>query len=113
MPVRAVSYPFGRCDARVAAAAAAAGYDLGFAMAAPAPNARVQRLALRRYGVYVIDTPRAVLDKVDPARRGYWLQDLLTRGINAAAGVAAAASVTRSQRDAVSGGATAADRNDG
>jgi len=93
--VRAVSYPFGRCDARVVDAAAAAGYRLGFAMCPPGPNARVGRFALRRWGVYVTDTPHAVLDKVDPARRGFWFQDLFTRGVHAVAALSA-----RGTRDA-------------
>ena len=92
--VRAISYPFGRCDARVVAAAAAAGYRLGFAMC-PSGAQAPHPLALRRYGVYVIDSPRAVLDKVDPRRHLFWVQDLLTRGISAVAGIAAAASVAR------------------
>ncbi|HZM15373.1 MAG TPA: polysaccharide deacetylase family protein [Candidatus Krumholzibacteria bacterium] len=93
--VRTVSYPFGRCDERVIAAAGAAGYRLGFAMCPPGPPAPPRPLALRRYGVYVIDPPSAVLDKVDPRRRLFWVQDLVTRGISAVAGLAAAASVAR------------------
>ncbi len=89
--VRSLSYPFGRCDARIVAAAAAAGYHLGFSMCPSGPNARVQPLALRRFGVYSIDSPRAVLDKVDPGRALFWWQDLLTRGINASAALAARA----------------------
>jgi peptidoglycan/xylan/chitin deacetylase (PgdA/CDA1 family) len=91
--VRALSYPFGRCDARVMAAAAGAGYRLGFSMCPHLPNARVEPLALRRWGVYVIDTAPAVLAKVDPTRRTFWMQDLLTRGINAVASVSARASL--------------------
>lgn len=86
--VQAISYPFGRFDARVLAAAAA-DYRLGFSMCPAWPNARVEPLALRRWGVYVPDTPRTLLDKLDPARRGFWIQDLLTRGINAAAALSA------------------------
>jgi peptidoglycan/xylan/chitin deacetylase (PgdA/CDA1 family) len=87
--VHAVSYPFGRQDARVCAAAAAAGYRLGFSMCPRGPNARVDRLALRRWGVYAVDGRRAVLDKVDARRRGFWVQDVATRLINACAGLAA------------------------
>ncbi len=88
-PIRALSYPFGRCDARVAAAAAAAGYALGFAMSPLRPDDRVQPLALRRFGVYIVDSPRAVLDKVDASRRFWWVQDLFTRGVSAVAALAA------------------------
>ncbi|MFQ5600333.1 MAG: polysaccharide deacetylase family protein [Candidatus Krumholzibacteriia bacterium] len=90
--VRAVSYPFGRCDAGVRAAVAAAGYRLGFSMCPPGPNWRVDPLALRRWGVYITDTPWSVLDKVDPGRPAFWMQDLLTRSINAVAAVSAASS---------------------
>jgi peptidoglycan/xylan/chitin deacetylase (PgdA/CDA1 family) len=89
--VRAVSYPFGRCNARVVKAASDAGYRIGFSMCPSGPNGRVDPLALRRWGVYVTDTPRAVLDKVDPTRRAFWIQDLATRGINAVGRATAAA----------------------
>ncbi|UCE02552.1 MAG: polysaccharide deacetylase family protein [Candidatus Latescibacterota bacterium] len=96
--VRTLSYPFGACNARVTEAAAEAGYRLGFSMCPRGPNTRVHPLALRRWGVYVTDTPRSVLDKVDPSRRAFWVQDLITRGINAVgrASAAAAAIVSRS-----------------
>lgn len=87
--VRAVAYPFGRADGRVSTATRHAGYRLGFSMC-PAPSPpRVDRWALRRWGVYVTDTPGAVLDKVDDRRPGHVWQDLATRAINACAGVAA------------------------
>jgi peptidoglycan/xylan/chitin deacetylase (PgdA/CDA1 family) len=93
--VGAIAYPFGRTDARVRAATADAGYTLGFSMCPPrAPQ--VDRLALRRHGVYVIDGPRSVLDKVDGRRRGHALQERLERGINACAGLVAAMSSRRS-----------------
>ncbi len=85
--VTTLSYPFGRCDARVAAAAAAAGYLLGFAMSAP--RGHVHPLALRRFGVYIVDSPQAVLDKVDASRRLWWVQDLFTRGVSTVAALAA------------------------
>ena len=85
--VHTLSYPFGRCDARVAAAAAASGYVLGFAMSAP--RGHVHPLALRRFGVYIVDSPQAVLDKVDASRRLWWVQDLFTRGVSAVAALAA------------------------
>lgn len=91
--VRTVSYPFGRYDERVLAAAAAAGYTLGFSMCPRTSNARVEPLALRRWGVYVIDSSRSVRTKVDPTSQAFWIQDLLTRAINAVASVSAAASV--------------------
>ena len=95
--VRAVSYPFGRSDARVRAAAVAAGYELGFAMAPAGSNARLDPLAVPRRGVYVVDGTAAVLDKVDPRRPGFWLQDVVGRGISGVAGIAAWASAQRTQ----------------
>ena len=81
--VESVAYPFGRSDARVQQATRAAGYRLGFSMC-PAPGT-ANRWALRRHGVYVIDSPRTVLDKVDAARRGHAWQDRSERAINACA----------------------------
>ena len=98
--VRAVSYPFGRFDGRVLDAAAAAGYRFGFSMCPPGSNASILPLALRRWGVYVTDTPRSVLDKVDPTRRAFWIQDLVTRGVSAVAELAAVASPATAARAA-------------
>ncbi len=81
--IRSVAYPFGRSDARVHAATRAAGYTLGFSMCPPTGTA--DRWALRRHGVYVIDSPRTVLDKVDAARPGHAWQDRTERAINACA----------------------------
>jgi peptidoglycan/xylan/chitin deacetylase (PgdA/CDA1 family) len=95
--VRTLSYPFGACNAHVVEAAAEAGYRLGFSMCPSGPNARIHPLALRRWGVYVTDTPRSVLDKVDPTRRAFWVQDLVTRGINAVGRYSAAAAAIAGQ----------------
>jgi peptidoglycan/xylan/chitin deacetylase (PgdA/CDA1 family) len=82
--VHAIAYPFGRCDARVEHAVEAAGYRVGFVMAAP-PLALPRRFAVPRHGVYIIDGARAVLDKVDDRRRGHAWQVRLERGIGACA----------------------------
>jgi peptidoglycan/xylan/chitin deacetylase (PgdA/CDA1 family) len=87
--VRAVSYPFGRADQRVRDAARQAGYALGFSMCPPGPNARIDRFALRRWGMYITDTRRALRDRIQPHRSGFWFQDVWTRGINAVAVVSA------------------------
>jgi peptidoglycan/xylan/chitin deacetylase (PgdA/CDA1 family) len=89
VPVRAVSYPFGRADARVRAAARAAGYQFGFTMAPGGRATSVDPLAIPRRGVYCIDGAGAVLDKIDPRRRGHGWQLLQGRAISAVAGVAA------------------------
>jgi peptidoglycan/xylan/chitin deacetylase (PgdA/CDA1 family) len=97
LAVRAVAYPFGRFDLRVRQAALRAGFTLGFSMCPPGPNRRVDRLALRRSGVYITDRAGSVLDKVDPARRAFWLQDVTVRAINACAALGARAGTTRRQ----------------
>lgn len=96
VPVRALAYPFGRSDARVREAARAAGYALGFSMC-PRP-AGEHPFALPRSGVYIIDTAGAVLDKVDPSRRGHRFRRFTDCTINACAGIAARYSVRRGSR---------------
>jgi len=85
VPVRSLSWPFGRCNARTCEAASAAGYELAFAMPPSGRNEHLQTMALPRRGVYVTDGPGAVLDKLDPSRSGFWFQDLFTRSVNAVA----------------------------
>jgi peptidoglycan/xylan/chitin deacetylase (PgdA/CDA1 family) len=82
--VRSLSYPFGRTNARVAAAAKRAGYRAAFSMYPRIPNAVVDRYALRRSGVYIIDTKRSLTAKFS---RGplFWLEDVKGRAINAVA----------------------------
>ena len=87
--VASVAYPFGRCDARVARAARDAGYACGFSVCPPGTG--VERFALRRFGVYVIDGPRAVLDKADVRRPGHAWQAAAGRAINASAGLVSGA----------------------
>jgi len=74
-PVDLVSYPFGRVDARVVAAARDAGFSHGFVVA-PALGGLYQALAVVRRPVYCIDSAADVLVKVtDPqghTLRGRW-----------------------------------------
>ncbi|MEJ2722240.1 MAG: polysaccharide deacetylase family protein, partial [bacterium] len=56
--VRSFSYPFGRYSRRVKSAVELAGYTAAFSLYPAHSNERVDRFALRRNGVYVIDTPR-------------------------------------------------------
>jgi len=86
--VRHLSYPFGRSDARVRAAAASAGYAVGFGMG-PGSARSPERMHWPRHGVYIIDGPGAVLDKLDAARLGHTWQRLAGRTIHACAAVAA------------------------
>lgn len=57
-PCRYLAYPFGDEDARVRAAAAAAGYEAAFAL--PGREDRIDRFALPRVGVYRGDRPLKV-----------------------------------------------------
>lgn len=63
-PVRWLSYPYGRVDARVAAAARAAGLQAAFVLAARSGEPGVgPRWRLPRRPVYCIDTPADVVAK--------------------------------------------------
>jgi peptidoglycan/xylan/chitin deacetylase (PgdA/CDA1 family) len=64
---RAVAYPYGDVDARVAAAATAAGYSTGAAL--PGPRRAALPLAWPRVGVYHGDGPRRFAMKVAPLTR--------------------------------------------
>jgi peptidoglycan/xylan/chitin deacetylase (PgdA/CDA1 family) len=66
-PVRHVAYPFGDENARVRAAARAAGYDAAFAL--PGRTIEADRFALPRVGLYRRDgTARALAKTTFPAR---------------------------------------------
>lgn len=60
--VDSVSYPFGRFDKRVIAAAKEAGYKLGYTMRFPRPGGSA--LARGRVAIYCYDTPFSVLCKL-------------------------------------------------
>jgi peptidoglycan/xylan/chitin deacetylase (PgdA/CDA1 family) len=69
LPMRTLAYPFGACDARVCAAAAAAGYEAAVTLPDRVPpwprrpDAR-QRMELPRIGVYHLDDARRFRLKV-------------------------------------------------
>lgn len=84
--VRSVSYPFGRYNQNVKAAAAAAGYRAAFSLYPAHPNDRIDRFALRRNGVYLIDTRGALRRKLEPGPL-YWFEEMKCRTINATAGL--------------------------
>lgn len=81
---RSFSFPFGRYDAAVQAACARAGYDGAFSLYPRHSNARVDRFALRRSGVYVIDTHRTLRWKIERTPF-FWFEEMKCRSINSAA----------------------------
>lgn len=83
-PVRTLSYPFGRCNERCATAARSAGFEAAFSLYPSQPNSQVDRYALRRDAVYVIDPVRTVEWKLRPNML-YGLEEMKCRAINAVA----------------------------
>lgn len=90
LPVDTLAYPYGRHDARVRAAASAAGYRLGFGTWVGAGTA-LDPLALPRRGVYVTDASASLLAKLDATHPRHRVETLASRLIHAAAGLAARA----------------------
>ncbi|MGD8869122.1 MAG: polysaccharide deacetylase family protein, partial [Gemmatimonadales bacterium] len=82
--VRTMSYPFGRYNAAARAAAQSAGYEAAFSLYPRHRNERIDRWALRRNGVYIIDTPRKVARRL---RRHpwFWFEEMKCRAINGVA----------------------------
>jgi peptidoglycan/xylan/chitin deacetylase (PgdA/CDA1 family) len=80
-PARSFSYPFGRYNHRVRAAVRDAGFEAAFSLYPPHSNEAVDRLALRRNGVYIIDTPFTIRCKLtrNPL---FWLEEMKCRMIN-------------------------------
>jgi peptidoglycan/xylan/chitin deacetylase (PgdA/CDA1 family) len=82
--VQSLSYPFGRTNEFVEAAVARAGYRAAFSMYPAGRNAEIDRFALRREGVYIIDTAACLKRKLTPGPL-YWMEDLKGRAINGVA----------------------------
>ncbi len=82
--IKSLSYPFGRTSKFVASEAARAGYRAAFSMYPRGRSAAIDRFALRREGVYIIDTAASLRCKLT---RGpfYWIEDLKGRAINGVA----------------------------
>ena len=78
---RSFSYPFGRYDARVRGAVREAGYTNAFSLYPPHSNESVDPFALRRNGVYVIDTPFTIRCKLTPNPL-FWFEEMKGRAIN-------------------------------
>jgi peptidoglycan/xylan/chitin deacetylase (PgdA/CDA1 family) len=83
-PVRTLSYPFGRCNERCVNAAREAGFDAAFSLYPDGSNDEVNRYALRRAAVYVIDPVALVERKLRPNLL-YGLEEMKCRAINATA----------------------------
>jgi peptidoglycan/xylan/chitin deacetylase (PgdA/CDA1 family) len=81
---RCFSYPFGRANDTVKRAVRDAGYEAAFSLYPPHANDTVDRFALRRNGVYIIDTDFALDCKMT---RGplFWFEEMKCRTINAVA----------------------------
>lgn len=83
-PVRTLSYPFGRYNEDVRAAAKAAGYDAAFSLYPRHSNRIVDRYALRRNGVYVID-PIVLIEAKIHSGPLFWFEEMKGRTINSVA----------------------------
>jgi len=79
--VGTVSYPFGRYNDAVAAIAREAGYEAAFSLYPSHTNTLFHRYAIRRNGVYVIDTVPVVEAKLSPGSL-FWLEEMKCRAIN-------------------------------
>jgi peptidoglycan/xylan/chitin deacetylase (PgdA/CDA1 family) len=84
LEVRSFSYPYGRYDARAKAAVETAGYSGAFSLYPRHANARVDRWALRRSGVYVIDARRNLDWKLADGPFS-WFEEMKCRTINSVA----------------------------
>jgi peptidoglycan/xylan/chitin deacetylase (PgdA/CDA1 family) len=80
-PVRTFSYPFGRYDSVLKLLVRKAGYEAAFSLYPSHCNERMDRFALRRNAVYIIDTHGAILRKLE-RRRFYWFEEMKCRSIN-------------------------------
>jgi peptidoglycan/xylan/chitin deacetylase (PgdA/CDA1 family) len=79
--VKSLSYPFGRTNTAVSAAAAAAGYRAAFTMYPRHPNRSIDLFELRREGVYIVDTSASIRSKLGGGPF-FWMEDLKGRAIN-------------------------------
>jgi peptidoglycan/xylan/chitin deacetylase (PgdA/CDA1 family) len=80
-PVRSFSYPFGRYSDEARALVRAAGYEVAFSLYPPRSNEDVDLLALRRNGVYIIDTSLSIQCKLT-RNPFFWFEEMKCRTIN-------------------------------
>jgi peptidoglycan/xylan/chitin deacetylase (PgdA/CDA1 family) len=82
--VRTVSYPFGRYNDTISDLARETGYEAGFSLYPSHHNTQLRRYAIRRNGVYIIDTPGFVETKLSSGP-WFWIEELKCRAINGVA----------------------------
>ncbi len=92
---RTFSYPFGRYNDAIKIAVREAGYDAAFSLYPRHGNDLVDRYALRRNGVYIIDPVTAIERKLE-RNRLYWIEETKCRAIN---GVARLTPMIKKHRD--------------
>ncbi len=81
LTVESLSYPFGRLNRVIAEEASLAGYRAAFSLYPPRGYRSGERFALRREGVYIIDTAFCIKNKL--GRDGFfWIEDIKGRAIN-------------------------------
>lgn len=83
-PVRTLSYPFGRYSSATQEAARVAGFDAAFSLYPSHHNAVIDRFALRRDAVYIIDPVSTIETKFEKTPF-YGLEEMKCRAINAVA----------------------------
>ena len=83
-PVRTLSYPFGRHHDAAGRVVRAAGFDAAFSLYPAQRNAAVDRYALRRECVYIID-PVSVIERKLERNWLYGVEEMKCRAINAVA----------------------------
>jgi peptidoglycan/xylan/chitin deacetylase (PgdA/CDA1 family) len=81
---RSFSYPFGRYNDEVRTACEKAGYDGAFSLYPRHGNGSIDRFALRRNGVYVIDTNLTLRWKIERTPF-FWFEETKCRTINSVA----------------------------
>lgn len=82
--VRSFSYPFGRYNDAVREAVRRSGYQIAFSLYPHHPNEHMDRFALRRNGVYVIDTAHSLNCKLNRTSF-FWFEEMKCRVINGVA----------------------------
>ncbi len=83
-PARTLSYPFGIYNDAVRSSAREAGYEAAFSLYPAHRNNVVDRFALRRDAVYIIDPAFAIETKLKP-NAFYGVEEMKCRAINAVA----------------------------